>query len=80
MENNVKEMYTKDQVVGFTINILAGLKIPAEQCEEIGVPIAKAIKNLRFLEMMLQAEKETNEPAKQPEDEEAEENGNADAE
>lgn len=43
------EKYTAEEVIGFTLNILRGIMVPAEWAESIGVPIKQAIGNLMVL-------------------------------
>ena len=50
-------VYTKEQVIQFTINILSAIRVPAMEAEEIGTPILKAIKNLMVVQEMMEAEK-----------------------
>lgn len=45
----MEKQYTHEEVVGFTLNILCGIMVPAELAESIGLPIAKAIGNLKVL-------------------------------
>lgn len=71
-----KESYSKAEIVQFTLNILGGITIPVELSEVIGVPVCKAIGNLKVLEKALELEETAKEIAK-----EAPENGrNIDAE
>lgn len=50
----MEEKYTFEEVVGFTMNILCGIMVPAELAESIGLPIAKAIGNLKVLKTELE--------------------------
>ena len=43
------KQYTAEEVIGFTLDLLCGIMVPAEYAERIGVPIAQAIGNLRVL-------------------------------
>ena len=43
------KQYTAEEVIGFTLDLLCGIMIPAEHAASIGVPIAQAIGNLRVL-------------------------------
>ena len=62
MEN--KE-YTTIEIVDITINNLCGINVPAGLTEQIGVPLAQNITNLRILKEMI--EKDAEERAKEAE-------------
>lgn len=62
MEN---QEFTYEQVVGFTLNILCGIMLPAEFAESIGVPIAKAIGNLRAMKNQFEKDRIAAEIAKE---------------
>lgn len=73
------KQYTAEEVIGFTLDLLCGIMVPAEYAERIGVPIAQAIGNLRLLKGS--CEKDRAERAAAEEAREAESNGReADAE
>lgn len=55
--------YTKEQVIQFTINNLAGINIPARLSEQVGVPIQKSITNLEIVLNMFAEEKKPKETA-----------------
>lgn len=46
--------YSAVQVIQFTINILNGIKVPAINAEDIGLPIYKSIVNLTVAKGMLE--------------------------
>ena len=71
-----KESYSKAEIVKFTLNILGGITIPVELSEVVGVPVCKAIGNLKVLEKMLELEDTAKGIAK----EEPENGRNAEAE
>lgn len=48
-EMGTVEKYTAEEVIGFTLNILRGIMVPAEYAGRIGVPIEQAIGNLMVL-------------------------------
>lgn len=50
-------MYTKEQIIQFTISNLSDINVPARLAEQIGVPILKAITNLEIVKAMFEEEK-----------------------
>lgn len=78
MEEEIRDVKTgvctKEDVIQYTINILAGISIPAILLAEIsipailtksiGIPISNALDNLNVLRQMLEAEKKANEENK----------------
>jgi len=48
-EENEKQVYSMEEVLQFTLNILGGIQIPAALSEQVGIPIAKAIGNLNAM-------------------------------
>ena len=44
-----EKIYTHEEVLEFTINILSGISIPVQLSESIGVPIVRSINNLKAL-------------------------------
>ena len=75
-EKGTVEKYTAEEIIGFTLNLLCGIMVPAEHAASIGVPIAQAIGNLRVLKDGCEkerAEREKAEAAKAAK--EAENNG-----
>lgn len=63
----MEKQYTFEEVVGFTLNILCGIMVPAELAESIGVPIAKAIGNLKVLKNEYEKERVAKEIKKEGE-------------
>lgn len=53
--------YTKEDIVLFTINILNGINIPASMTEQIGIPLYRALTNLKVLKQMMNKEEEKEE-------------------
>lgn len=72
MENQM----TIDQVLKITVETLEGLKVPVKLMDDIGIPVARAISNIR---MCIQAVEASRAEAENKQAEE-QENGNADAE
>ena len=54
MENQM----TIDQVLRITINEMEGLKVPVGLMDEIGIPIARAISNIRLCIQAVEASRE----------------------
>lgn len=50
--------YTKEEIIGITINLLGQIKVPAEEARQIALPIQDAQNNLRVVMEMIQKEKE----------------------
>ncbi len=72
MENQM----TIDQVLKITVETLEGLKVPVSMIDEIGIPVARAIGNIR---MCIEAVEASRAGAKREEAEE-QKDGNADTE
>lgn len=60
-----EKSYSKAEIVQFTLNILCGIMVPAELGESIGMPISKAIGNLKVLRRALELEDTAREIAKE---------------
>lgn len=57
------EQLTVNQVIGITIDLLGNIAVPRNLNEQIGIPIDRAISNLRVcLEARMQAQQGTEEP------------------
>lgn len=56
-ETMEKATVTKEDVVQYTINILAGIQIPVMQSDTIGTAVKSAVNNLIVLQEMMQEEK-----------------------
>lgn len=52
-----EKVYTKEEVVEFTINILSGISIPAALAESVGIPILRSIGNLTALKKTFEQER-----------------------
>lgn len=72
MENQM----TIDQVLKITVETLEGLKVPVSLIDEISIPVARAIGNIRMCIKAVEASRAEAE-SKQAEEQE---DGNADAE
>ena len=48
-EENEKQVYSMEEVLQFTIDILNGIMIPAVLSESVGIPIKKAVGNLNAM-------------------------------
>ena len=72
MENQM----TIDQVLKITVETLEGLKVPVSLIDEISIPVARAISNIRMCIEAVEASRAEAE-SKQTEEQE---DGNADAE
>lgn len=72
MENQM----TIDQVLKITVETLEGVKVPVKLIDDIGIPVARAIGNIR---MCIKAVEDSRAEAENKQAEE-QENGNADAE
>ena len=72
MENQM----TIDQVLKITVETLEGVKVPVKLMDDIGIPVARAISNIR---MCIQAVEASRAEAENKQAEE-QEDGNADAE
>lgn len=57
------KQYTAEEVIGFTLDLLCGIMIPAEHAASVGVPIAQAIGNLRVLKNGCEKDREEREKA-----------------
>ena len=55
--DNKKETYSTEEVVNFTLNILKGIVIPVEFSESIGIPVSRAIGNLKVLAQIYEKER-----------------------
>ena len=67
---------TIDQVLKITVETLEGLKVPVSLIDEISIPVARAISNIR---MCIEAVEASRAEAENKQTEE-QEDGNADAE
>lgn len=79
MENQM----TIDQVLKITVEMLEGLKVPVKLMNDIGIPVAGAIGNIRMcIEAYEASRAEAEKKRAEAESEQAEEqdDGNADAE
>ena len=50
------QKYTVEEVIQFTINILAKINVPGIYVREIGIPIMNAIDNLTVLKQKMSSE------------------------
>ena len=53
-----KDKYTAEEVIEITIRLLQEIRIPIEFVEDIGIPVRRAIENLRIVLQAPNAEKE----------------------
>ena len=44
-----KDKYTAEEVIEITIRLLQEIRIPIEFVEDIGIPVRRAIENLRIV-------------------------------
>ncbi len=56
-----KEKYTAEEVIEITIRLLQEIRIPIEFVEDIGIPVRRAIENLRIVLQASNAEKADDE-------------------
>lgn len=56
-----KEKYTAEEVIEITIRLLQEIRIPIEFVEDIGIPVRRAIENLRIVLQAPKAEKADDE-------------------
>ena len=67
-----KKEFTAEDVIGITIGLLAGIRVPAEMAEEIGVPVQHAIENLRAVVKAFQEHRKEEEEKPDGRDDQAE--------
>ena len=70
--NNQEKQLTKNEVIQVTIQLLNNIMVPAGLCEQIGMPIQGAVKNLRIVSEMIRKETEEKEAGKEEEEKEDE--------
>ena len=71
-----KKDYSVQEVIGFTLDMLRGISVPAELTEQIGMPVMHAIRNLRAVKQALESQQVAEEIQDDPvKPEEGENNG-----